>query len=211
VGAVRQHGSPLIAWHAHTIRERDVLPARIFLEATPDGWWYVGRSSRDRVAAINVLDANALQWPRDRDAFVERLRGSSHLGRFAGTAGGWSAPCASPAGGSWLPAVAGEGWAACGDAAITFDPIAGHGVINALISGAAAAQAISAPCGSHALAELAVRHLQLRLVYERRRAQVYASERRWAAHPFWLSQAQRETPEVTVVAAPWIDPGRHEK
>ena len=50
----------------------------------------------------------------------------------------------SDASGSVSEPVAGDGWIACGDAAVSFDPISSQGILNAIRTGAAVASAILA-------------------------------------------------------------------
>lgn len=42
LGAIRRTGPPWVAGHARTTTPREQPPARIFLEAESNGWWYVG-------------------------------------------------------------------------------------------------------------------------------------------------------------------------
>jgi flavin-dependent dehydrogenase len=185
LGAVRRSGASLLALHARTITAREYVPARIFLEAEPDGWWYVGASSHRRISAVTVIDPVDAHRLRYRKTFVNRLGALPNLGRFARAATDWTAPQVSPAGGASLAPVCGEGWIACGDAALAFDPISSQGLLGALTSGIAAARAISSDDTSAAFAEITARDTHILATYEGRRSAVYASERRWAQRPFW--------------------------
>jgi flavin-dependent dehydrogenase len=84
--------------------------------------------------------------------------------------------------------MCGEGWIACGDAAAAFDPLSSQGLLGALAGGVAAAQAICAEDTGTALAGIAVRHREIRAIYEARRSTAYARERQWPDRPFWHSQ-----------------------
>jgi flavin-dependent dehydrogenase len=188
LGAIRWSGPPLVAAHAQTTTPRAQPPARIFLEAEADGWWYVGASSQRRISAVAVIvptDARRVRCPAD---FVTRLGALPNLGRFARAAADWTVPQVSPAGGTWLDSLSGEGWIACGDAALAFDPLSSQGLLGALISGVAAARVISSGNTSAALADLDTRHKDILTTYEARRSAVYAREHRWAQRAFWSSQ-----------------------
>jgi flavin-dependent dehydrogenase len=188
LGAARRGGPPLVAVHARTLAPSNDVVTRIVLEAEADGWWYVGASSHQRIGAVRMADPRVVAQLRDREHFVARLVALPHLGRFAGDAPGWSPPQACPAGGGWLDVVCGEGWIACGDAALAFDPLSGQGLLGALASGVAAAQAISSAETATAVAEISARHAEVRAIYQARRQAAYAREHRWPDRPFWSRQ-----------------------
>jgi flavin-dependent dehydrogenase len=198
LGAARQTGPPLAAVHARTTTPRDRPPARIFLEAEADGWWYVGASSQCRLSAVAVIEPVDVRQLRSREHFVTRLGALPNLGRFAHPRTDWSAPRVSPAGGGWLDAVWGQGWIACGDAALAFDPLSSQGLLGALASGVAAAEAISSDDTAAALADIQARHGDVLTIYEARRSAAYAREHRWAQRPFWSSQRGRRSPEAAL-------------
>lgn len=81
----------------------------------------------------------------------------------------------------------GEGWIACGDAALCFDPISGQGIFAALRSGSAAGAAVAAALGGDEarIDAYAAELEQAWTIYRRRCHGIYRSEHRWAAAPFW--------------------------
>jgi flavin-dependent dehydrogenase len=188
LGVVRRSGPPLVAVYARTIALHSDSPTRIMLEAEADGWWYVGASSQQRIGAVGIADPDSARSLCKCEHFVARLAALSNLGRFAGVASEWSPPKACPAGGTWLEAVCGDGWIACGDAALAFDPLSAQGLLGALSSGVAAAQAISSADSATVLAEIGARHAEVRAIYEARRQAAYAREHRWPDRPFWSRQ-----------------------
>ena len=185
LGAVRRFGPRLCALQA---ARTGASPTRLYLESVPDGWWYVGASSSGRVAAVAVVRGADAARLATADEFVGRLGSTRHLARWAGDTGEWSAPSASPAGGAALDRVHGDGWVACGDAALAFDPLSSQGLVGALAGGLAAADAIAGADVGAALSEIANRHADVASIYETRRAAAYARERRWANRPFWAAQ-----------------------
>jgi 2-polyprenyl-6-methoxyphenol hydroxylase-like FAD-dependent oxidoreductase len=86
--------------------------------------------------------------------------------------------CASPA--------AGTGWAAVGDAATTTDPLASRGIVTALATGLAAAQAILSDRAGEtdALDAYARRIAAVHAQYLNAQAAQYRREQRWDT-PFW--------------------------
>jgi flavin-dependent dehydrogenase len=157
LGATRRTGPPLAAVHARTLTPRDRPPARIFLEAEANGWWYVGASSQCRLSAVAVIEPVDARRLQHGEHFVTRLGALPNLGRFAQPPTDWSTPQVSPAGGAWLDPVYGHGWIACGDAALAFDPLSSQGLPGALASGVAAAEAISSENTAAALADIQAR------------------------------------------------------
>ena len=110
--------------------------------------------------------------------------------------------------GARLDAVCGDGWIACGDAALSFDPVAGQGILQALHSGIGAARAVHAALdGDPAeLARYRTRLDQIRRVYVDRRRAAYRDEARWPDAPFWAAM-QRDR---RVLHDPAAVPGRHD-
>ena len=85
---------------------------------------------------------------------------------------------AAEACGARLAHFSGEGWIACGDAAMCFDPISGQGIFSALHSGSEAAQAVHAALdGERALLGAYARRMdEVWSIYRGRREALYASE-----------------------------------
>ncbi len=110
--------------------------------------------------------------------------------------------------GARLDPVCGDGWIACGDAALSFDPVAGQGILQALHSGIGAARAVHAALdGDPAeLARYRTRLDQIRRVYVDRRRAAYRDEARWPDAPFWAAM-QRDR---RVLHDPAAVPGRHD-
>ncbi len=89
-----------------------------------------------------------------------------------------------------LDTPSGEGWISCGDAALSFDPIAGQGLFNALRSGMAAAEVVAGAISGRAEACRYIDEMaQVAQIYAARRRTLYRAERRWAARSFWQEQA----------------------
>jgi flavin-dependent dehydrogenase len=189
LGASRQPGPALVAVHARTSGVDESVPSRVFLEAEPDGWWYVGASSRHRIGATAVVQPSDARWLLTAEHFVGRLGQTRHLSRWAGQHGGWNAPRTSPASSSALDRVFGEGWIACGDAAMALDPISGQGLVGALAGGLVAAQAICSSDTSTQMRRIATRHADVLRIYKRRRTAAYRREHRWPEQPFWATQS----------------------
>jgi flavin-dependent dehydrogenase len=81
----------------------------------------------------------------------------------------------------------GEGWLAAGDAAICFDPLACHGLHNALHTGIAAAAAARRMLDRDEAAadDYDAEIARLWRLSRQECAVRYAEERRWPDRPFW--------------------------
>lgn len=189
-GGARVRNDRLVAVHA---RYRPLAGAdqdgRTLVEAVPDGWWYAARlPSGQRVAAF-LTDRDGTDRARllAPDAFEAALARTTHV--RAALAGYTLArpPRGADAGSARLVSPAGDGWIAAGDAAISFDPLSSHGILNALHTGTLAGGAVHAHLSGDADAVRAyARHVDaVYAAYLRHLHAFYAMERRWPDHPFW--------------------------
>ena len=176
------------------------------IEAVPDGWWYAALLPDNRISLALFSDADLL--PRglshDLNAWRGALAGTRYVKRWLDSAGyrADAPPRLTGAGTAWLTPVAGDGWAAAGDAAASFDPLSSHGIASALWSGRQAALAAAAhltgdgrPLRRYAATiDAAVRNFQMQ------RAAIYSAERRFAGQPFWqlrIEAAATALPDIT--------------
>jgi flavin-dependent dehydrogenase len=74
---------------------------------------------------------------------VAELAKTRHVSQFAPPELFDTSPHVLDARGARLANLEGDGWIACGDAAMCFDPISGQGIFSALQSGYAAGRAIN--------------------------------------------------------------------
>ena len=121
----------------------------------------------------------------ERDEWVAAAR-RTHMTqeRIAAYAFDEVTPRIAPANTSRLNAVAGPGWLAVGDAAVSFDPLSSQGIMSALEAAFAAAEAIAAG-GDAPLARYAATVTGRYRNYLVERAQYYGAERRWPDSQFW--------------------------
>jgi flavin-dependent dehydrogenase len=192
IGAGRLRDDVLVAFHARfrstAGSDRD---SRTVVESDPDGWWYATLvPSGERVVAFltdaDLVDRAALL---SRAGFAERLASSryvrglllAHRYELVGPLRG------ADAGTARLDRVAGAGWAAVGDAAVSFDPLSSQGLLTALFTGLRAGQAIDrALAGDPTEVDGYVRRVdEIDSAYRRHRAAYYALEVRWLDRTFW--------------------------
>jgi flavin-dependent dehydrogenase len=159
------------------------------VESCPVGWWYSARLPHDRLVVALMTDAavvrrHALHSPTEWSAL---LASSPHTSRRIAAATAPRRLSVHPASTRLLDPVAGDGWVAAGDAAISFDPLSSMGVGYALSSGIHAARATCAQLrgDGRPLAEYSsslARHHREHLALLQRH---YGTERRWCDQPFW--------------------------
>ncbi len=173
------------------------------LAAAASGWaWYA--TLGDGVAHLLLTVAHPV--PR-RGALAARWRA---LAAMLGDAAGWrlegqlAGPViARPAEPNAALALLSDRHLRIGDAALAMDPLAGHGLFEALASARAAVPVVNTLLARPAAAGLAQAFYQDRqhLTFERLATlgrAFYAAEQRWPEAPFW--QARRRWPEA--VTAP---------
>jgi flavin-dependent dehydrogenase len=163
------------------------------IEAVAEGWWYGARTPGDRAVVMFVTDRSGLRrfragGPRAFDAALT----ATSLVRSVASPDGVFTRAVLPVYSSALDRRAGDRWIAVGDAAASYDPIAGQGVYKALADGLAVAEQVQAlieerpgsavdpPGRDGAVAE-----------YRRNRAHLYRLETRFPGAPFWKTRRAR--------------------
>jgi flavin-dependent dehydrogenase len=189
-GARRLRDEPLVAvWAIGESAQGFDLNMSI-IEAVRDGWWYVARLPCGaptafffgRPAEATVLLRQPLAWEQaiEKTTHVRKiLRGFRFPFPTRGT----------DASGGRLDRFAGDGWIACGDAALSFDPISAQGLLTAVHSGMGAGEAVDKALRGDARAIRAYvgRHEEIRRVYLSRWHEMYIRGDRWPNAPFWSS------------------------
>jgi flavin-dependent dehydrogenase len=175
---------------------RDVqLPGgTVQIEAEAGGWWYAAPLPNGLAVLAfhtdsDLPEARAVRAP---GLLLERARALPLLGEVVAE-NAWSRAqfgyCAAH--GAWLDRAAGDAWFAIGDAAISFDPLAGQGLFNAMYLGLSAAESADRLLSGEPEARIryAAEVARVRDTYVARRAAWYQIEKRWASRPFWARRA----------------------
>ena len=190
-GALRIAGDAQVAAVAFLeTRGRPIEDTMSLVEAVERGWWYSAALPDGRLVAAFMTDHDLLPpGATIPDVWLSLLDGAAYTARRLAE-GGYLA--ASPlrvvaASGGRLEPMAGPGWAAVGDAAICYDPLASHGLTLALAGGRDAAEAVSAHLHDEvgALARYTGRLRAAFADYAAMRLDVYRAERRWPDAPYW--------------------------
>lgn len=186
LGARQTREARLVAFYAIGDVEPDFQLNRNVVEAVPDGWWYAARlPSGAPVAGFHTRVGKDARL--DRSGWARAFADTRHISAMLPPMRSERPLHALDAGSSRLIAFSGEGWIACGDAAMSFDPISGQGIFSALHSGMKSGQAVAASLGGNVekLDEYARQMDDVWRIYRKRAQAVYRSERRWVDEPFW--------------------------
>lgn len=159
------------------------------IEAVRDGWWYAAGipDGRAIVAFMTDLDlARELSVSRI-EAFRQLFSHTREISRQVQISSDVDAVHAYPAFSQNLQTMAGAGWLAVGDAAISLDPLTSSGISCALSDAIAAARAVTGwlndqTSAVHAFADRTQAAWQ-RYIHERR--DYYSRETRWPNAVFW--------------------------
>jgi flavin-dependent dehydrogenase len=161
------------------------------VEAVASGWWYSAWLPGGKLIAAYMTDSDLIDRTalRDADGWRALLETAEQTRRRVaeGDRRRPAAPRVLAAHTARLSAVAGGGWLAVGDAAISHDPLASYGISAALGAGFYAAAAVVDYLGGrraalHAYAQLIDRAFAQYLLMHHDR---YLLEQRWPDAPFW--------------------------
>jgi len=173
LGARTRVDHDLVALWAVAEGEAPLRLDRPLIERDGAGWWYAVRLCEGRTYAALHVEASAAAGARAPDSWTARLRSTRFLAPLVAAAGPFGAPLGSPAGGSRLEPCRGEGWAACGDAAMAFDPLSSQGLLGAMAGGHMLARALLAEDREKALADYEGRLGEIGRLYRDRREAYY--------------------------------------
>jgi flavin-dependent dehydrogenase len=184
------------------------------IQATPDGWWYTAPvpGNRRMLAFHTDSDLPTARLAAQPSALLANAPASGEfaeiLSRMAlkrmetsietnpETRVETSAEHGvTPASSSVLQPCAGPGWFAAGDAAMTFDPLSGQGLLNALFTGLATAEAADRQLQrcNDALPGYLQTLAGIETAYHRHLSKWYQAETRWPGAPFWERRQTAKT------------------
>ena len=161
---------------------------RTFIESCREGWWYSALvPGQQRIVSLQT-DVDLLPRPvwKTREWLLQRLGQTRHLSSLLGRHGYelTAPPRLTSARSGRLRHFGGEGWLAVGDAAMSFDPLSGRGIHNAIQSAMKAAQTLVRD-RSGIRAKMECWYERLWEEFSKDRMAYYSLERRWRSAPFW--------------------------
>ena len=168
LGALPEAGGKAVAWWSVARGEAPARLQRPMIERTADGWWFAVRLGPD--ATYTAFHTERPLAPvRRSEAWLARLRATQWIAPQLEGAGPFAPVCGAPAGGTRLRHPGGDGWAACGDAAMALDPLSSQGLLSALAGGHELAKALSADGRDAALEAYRERLEEVWSIYQARR------------------------------------------
>lgn len=188
LGRNRRRSAPLVALYRTGMPSRNVALDRTILEAGADGWIYAGRLGAGCwVFGYHTSPRNAV---RLRSNPADHLADAPAVRELLGEISFDPAVATLDASSGRLDPPCGTGWIACGDAALSFDPIAGQGLFNALRTGMAAAKCIIGNICHHAgSADYNDELTRVAATYADRRHALYQAVPHGDGYGFWRLQA----------------------
>jgi 2-polyprenyl-6-methoxyphenol hydroxylase-like FAD-dependent oxidoreductase len=193
----RQKGSQMVALCDFlTPLNQEVQRSRgVMIEAVEQGWWYSSLlpdghlaiayfTNRDIIANDDCRDIHRWQQHLENSNYT-RLR--VETGEFSPV----NQPTLHDASMSYQHPCAGDNWLACGDAALSVDPLSAHGMTTALWSGFKGANAcLDALLGDHQPLQQYAQSCQTNWqLYCQQRQDIYRRQSRFADSPFWQQNA----------------------
>jgi flavin-dependent dehydrogenase len=162
-----------------------------YVQAVEHGWWYTAPVPGGRRVLALHTDADLPQARGFADPTTLLERAAPHSELAAILAESHFTPTdqfgVTTAHSAVLRPFAGPFWFAVGDAAFSCDPLSSQGLLNALYTGLAAAEAADRSLSGEgaALPEYMQALDQVHAAYRQRLAHWYRVETRWSSTPFW--------------------------
>lgn len=188
-GMQREHLDKLIACWA-TIPDESQNRMGV-IAASSMGWWYSAPlPNNTRVIALQTdSDLLGAEIKKDLGSFMQQALACPAMAKLldglvhsAGTSDATYHGVAA-ANSTRLTQVAGQNWAALGDAAISFDPLSSQGMFNAMVSAMQLADLIQNQ--KDVQAEYTRQIDQIWQYYLSHKNAYYRQENRWRNSPFW--------------------------
>jgi flavin-dependent dehydrogenase len=187
----------------------------LMIEAGPNGWWYSAAIPNGRRVIVSMSDADLVrsQGIGRLDRWMEALAQTHHVRSTASGARPVGPPIVAPAGSRHVPGDTPLPLLRVGDAASSFDPVSGQGILKALRSGVFASYATAdfLRCAD----ESGIRRYRSLVkaefsAYRQTLRDYYALERRWLHLPFWQRRHEgaRPRPEQSVSTVPILAAAR---
>lgn len=165
-----------------------VANAALRVESLPSGWAYAAPLSQDRVVAVFLTDAAGMpRRMQARRAFAESaLRAAPLIGPLLPDELSMAAFRSVPAWSQRTVPSLGPGWAAIGDAAMAFDPLASAGMTKALLDVRELRDLLA---GSQDIGDLQEKRAVRYHGYLQNLDEHYATEVRFVDSAFWTRKA----------------------
>ncbi len=164
------------------------------IEAAPNGWWYSAPLPNNKLIALYMTElelyrrdirGNLARYQRLLELTEltrERLQSAEPIGKIT----------LSPAGSHCVTATSEASWLPIGDSLMAWDPLSGHGIVNALSKTQDKAHIIADWFrGKDHRANYLEATAREYSDYCQTRQRYYAEVGRWQAHRFWMEKGTR--------------------
>ncbi|OED42648.1 hypothetical protein ACH42_11985 [Endozoicomonas sp. (ex Bugula neritina AB1)] len=187
---------PLVAlWALSSLQPKaPSIHGQTLIESQENGWWYAAQLPNRRWLAIFHTNPEQAKIIRRHPSLWHQMLAST---KWISRRTPWpdfvsSELHAHDARGSYLVQPYGHQWAACGDSALSFDPISSQGIFNAMASAHMLFKALHSDNQHDQHSGLQQYHLKLNSVagiYQQRRNWFYQQANRVYQTRFWAEQA----------------------
>ncbi|SBS35632.1 Putative FAD-dependent oxidoreductase LodB [Marinomonas spartinae] len=189
----KEKGAPLVAlWSSAVLDDATykTLSQQTFIESQADGWWYAARLPQKRLIAIFHTSAEyAATLHKHPHLWQTKLANTQLISKHIPIDPVIHAERhINNARDTRLKAYYGTGWAACGDAALSFDPLSSQGIYNALASAAMLYKALLSNNRDSALIAYQQQLNQVANIYQQKRQQYYQQAYHEFQTEFWKKQ-----------------------
>jgi flavin-dependent dehydrogenase len=193
LSTTKEKGPPLVALWASVEIDQPThcsLTQQTLIESQADGWWYSARLPQQRLMAIFHTSAEyAAELHKQPQRWQQQLADTKLISQHIAIDHFTNAALqASNARDVKLTAYYGDSWAACGDAALSFDPLSSQGIYNALASAAMLHDALVSNDRESALQQYQQRLNQVADIYQQKRQQYYRQAYAEYQTEFWKQQ-----------------------
>jgi flavin-dependent dehydrogenase len=188
LGVKRCRDIPMIAVYALGEQQARPRPNRTVVEAVTRGWWYAAfLPSGAPIAGLHIRPQEATRLCAIPDGWHQALLETRHISAMFSNVVFHRPMRPLDASGARLNRFVGNQWIACGDAALSFDPLSSQGIFAALHGGMTAGLSVAGALnGDLTLIESYVARLEeVRRIYLVQLQSSYSVESRWPTKPFW--------------------------
>lgn len=193
LGSLRTKGPPLVALWAvgePTDTRIENLSAQTLTESQAEGWWYAAHLPSGRAIAIFHTNAQyAAELRSQPKKWWHQFKNTQLLQKTLNATTLQDVPLNThEARTIILQQPHGKGWAACGDAALSFDPLSSQGIFNAMATGHMVSQAILSDDKEEGLRIYHERLKGIMEIYQQRRLGYYLRAFGFYGTGFWGEQ-----------------------
>ncbi|WCN09592.1 NAD(P)/FAD-dependent oxidoreductase [Marinomonas mediterranea] len=188
---------PLIAlWASVEISEEryQYLSSETLIETQHNGWWYAAKLPNRKLMFVFHTDSSfAVRAAHNHSLWFESLLETNLISKtFPVSLLKNTLVNTHNARSSVLDTPFGSSWAACGDAAIGFDPVSSQGIYNAIATAGMLDKALNSPDRTRALEHYGDTLKQVAKVYMQKRIALYEQAKRFYQTEFWINQCRYE-------------------